>query len=76
MLAGKEPNVIAGMPPTRDMDLGGWGVVSVEIPPPQAELPQTGTSHRSCWRFAVLAALSSQQPLFERPSGKRLDMSA
>lgn len=41
LLAGQEPNVSAGMPPTRDMDLGGWGVVSVEIPPRQAERPES-----------------------------------
>lgn len=31
LLAAAEPNVVAGLPPTQDMDLGGWGVVAVDI---------------------------------------------
>lgn len=31
LLAASEPNVVAGSPPTRDMDLNGWGVVAIEF---------------------------------------------
>lgn len=34
LLAAAQPNVVANMPPTRDLDLGGWGVVAVDIEDP------------------------------------------
>ncbi|MBL9006907.1 MAG: hypothetical protein JNJ46_21810 [Myxococcales bacterium] len=38
LLAASEPNVVAGMPATRDMALDGWGVVAIDIDP-SAENP-------------------------------------
>lgn len=31
LLAGAEPNVVADLPATRDMELDGWGVVAIDI---------------------------------------------
>ena len=39
LLAGTVPNVVAGIPPTRDMELDGWGVVAVDIEPSFEDQP-------------------------------------
>lgn len=36
LLAAAEPNVVAGLPATRDMELDGWGVVAIDVAPPMA----------------------------------------
>lgn len=37
LLACSEPNVVADMPATRDMELDGWGVVAIDIEPPRED---------------------------------------
>jgi hypothetical protein len=36
-LAALEPDPVAGLPATRDMELDGWGVVAIDIEPPKAD---------------------------------------